>query len=298
MIGKINLSRLNANIDKLSQSMLSTQSLQSAAVIGRQVLAAGHGFLGLQGGAHAVELVAQGVAGAGERPLPAVLAIGFEEEVGGVLGVGEDGDGDVDLVAEDGFEGPVRRLHARFVGIEEQDDAFRLALEQAGVLVGEGGAQGGDDVGFAGLVAGDDVGVALDEDRRAAGDDGSSGAFQAVERGGLLKEGRLGAVEVLGLILGPKLASAEGDGPAALVEDGEDQAVAEAVVEAVAGLAGDEQAGGLKGGELPAVFSGGEEQAVPSVGRVADLEGFAHRVERPSLFGEKARPQSWWLAPS
>ena len=49
--------RLNANIDKLSQSMLSTQSLQSAAVIGRQVLAAGSVLtLGATGADGALEI--------------------------------------------------------------------------------------------------------------------------------------------------------------------------------------------------------------------------------------------------
>ena len=49
--------KLNANINKLSQSMLSTQSLQSAAVIGRQVLAAGSTLsLGATGADGALEI--------------------------------------------------------------------------------------------------------------------------------------------------------------------------------------------------------------------------------------------------
>ncbi len=93
----------------------------------------------------------------------------------GAQGVGalfaDDAVGIFSLVHEDDFgdeigrEEGLNRLEGGFdagvVGIEGEDQVLGVAFEEHGLLLGEGGALGGDGVGEAGGVAGDDVHLAL-----------------------------------------------------------------------------------------------------------------------------------------
>ena len=76
---------------------------------------------------------------------------------------------------------------------------------------------------------GDDVHVALGHDHRLVRGRRHAGAVEAIESGALVKQRRLGRVEILGLARAHH-APAEGDHPAAAVGDGKRHAAAEPVV--------------------------------------------------------------------
>ena len=118
----------------------------------------------------------------------------------------------------------------RFVSIEQVDDLLpRMAREDADVLSGERGSQGGDRIGHTRLMQGDHVGVAFDHQRHTGGSHRRLGTVESVEHARLMEERRLLAVEVLGFAL-PHHAAAEGDAVSLIVEDREHDAVEETVL--------------------------------------------------------------------
>src|SRR5579859_1184576 len=80
------------------------------------------------------------------------------------------------------------------------------------------------------LVRDERIHIALDDHHLPGAADALARQIQAIERGTLVEDGRLRCVEVLRMPAA-QLAPAEGDGLAAPVADGEDQAIAEVVVQ-------------------------------------------------------------------
>ena len=148
---------------------------------------------------------------------------------------------------------------------------------QAGLRFGEGGTTGGDDVGDAGEVNGDAVHLAFDEDGAAVVADGLAGFIEIEEDETLRIERRFGGVQIFGsgFVAGFERAGGEGDNAAALVGDGEHDALAEARVEG-------------PGGAVFLVFPGEEAGGPEGFGVGLGLEALAEggtqaRVEVPEL---------------
>jgi hypothetical protein len=89
------------------------------------------------------------------------------------VGCGHDGDADGEAGGEKMVEGADGGVLAGIVGIEAEDDFVGVALEDAGVLIGEGGALGGDDVLDAVGEAGDEIELAFADDGEAGVEDGA-----------------------------------------------------------------------------------------------------------------------------
>ena len=129
--------------------------------------------------------------------------------------------------AQDGF------LTGR-IRVERQHDPARKPLEQAQLLLGQGGAHRGNNVFIARLVDGDHVQVAFHDDGLVGCPDGLARPVQPVEQAALAEERRLGRVHELGEILRVEDARPKAAHPAVFVTDGDHQAVAEAVERAPA----------------------------------------------------------------
>ena len=174
------------------------------------------------------------------------------------------------------------------------------------MLARERRAERGHRVGEPGGVAGDHVGVALGDDGDLRVNDRLLGRVDAVQRSALAEDRAFGAVEVLGLVLGVDLARAETDGSGELIEDREDDTVAESIDRATLPLA--HQTGALEDaligqfilctgvvGQSTKVL----DETVPRRGRRAELEGIPHagrnaariehRTRRGTEFGIRER---------
>ena len=192
-------------------------------------------------------------------------------------------------------------LIAGRVGVEGQDDAAGEALEQAQLVLGEGGAHRRDGVGKAGLVQGDHVQVALDDDRLVEGADGLARPVEAVQQVAFVKQGRLRRVEELGNVIWVQDARPKADHAAALIADGDGDAVAEAVVDAAGGGLGGlglgllglaRPLGRLAHRDQPgvnqvllAVALGFEvfERRIPGIGGIAQPKGFQRGILQAAL---------------
>ena len=174
----------------------------------------------------------------------------------------------------DGFFGGVG---AGGVGVEVDDDVGGVAAQHGDLLLGEGGSAGGDDVLNAAKEDGDAVHLAFDEEGKLHLADGGTRLVEVEEDLAFRVEGRLRRVDVLGagLIAGFERARGEGDDAAALVGDGEHDALAEAVVDvalgAVALLLRTEKAARAQGFVVCHAFEA-VAQGAKAVGRVTDAE--------------------------
>ena len=155
------------------------------------------------------------------------------------------------------------------VGVEGQDDPAGEALEEPDVVRGEGGAARRDGDGHAGLVEADHVRVALADDDPVGLDDVALGPAQPVQHPGLAVDLGLRRVLVLGRVRAARQdPPAEGDRLAGLVEDREQQAGPEGVLQPVAPV--EEGQTALPQRPLRPGQAGGER--VPVVGRPAEPE--------------------------
>ena len=134
-----------------------------------------------------------------------------------------------------GLAGELQAAQGGFVAggvrIQRQHDAPGEALEQAQLVLGQGGAHRRDGVGEAGLVQGDHIQVALDDHHLVLGADGLAGRIEPVEQAALVEKVGLRGVEELGHILRVEDARPKACHAPAFVADGEHDAVAEAVVD-------------------------------------------------------------------
>ena len=150
------------------------------------------------------------------------------------------------------------------VAVETEIDVVGLAHQDFDVLGGSGGAECGDTVADAELRQGDDVHIAFHHQNTARVFNGSAAFIQAVEVFALVKQRRIGRVEVFrfGIV---QYAPAETDDLPARVTDGKHDAVAEAVV--MLAFVGDDHAAVHQRG----VGIGLEylRKRLPAVGRVA-----------------------------
>ena len=145
--------------------------------------------------------------------------------------VGEHADLDVDRLAEEDFKRAVGSLLARFIAIEEEYDRVAQSAEHARVLAGECGSKCRNRIGESRTMAGDHIGVTLGDDRRLCFDDFPLRTMDSVERLRLVEDGRLGAVEVLRLLLRIEFAPTEGDRASEVVANWEDETIAEEINE-------------------------------------------------------------------
>ena len=137
------------------------------------------------------------------------------------------------------------------------------------MLVGERGAAGGDRGHHARLVEPDGIEVSLDEQRHRLAPDGFTGPVQGEERETLLVERRIGGVEVLRFALPLEKAPAEADDAAAL-SDRNHQTATKPVVQALALLARNPEAGLLGQARIDALQGVGLDQRIPEIGGVSE----------------------------
>src|SRR6267143_1622582 len=164
--------------------------------------------------------------------LPALrrLVAGGPQELVRVLGRRRDGgDAGAHLMRGGKLDGLEGGRAAGPVGVEDQQHLVGEAREQAHLVVGERGARAGDCVLHAELVRGDDVELALHEHRVAVLGDLVAGEVQAEDHSSFYVGGGFRRVDVLPLLVGTHRPSGEREGLAALVPDGDDQALREEV---------------------------------------------------------------------
>ena len=157
------------------------------------------------------------------------------------------------------------------VAVIDQHHLGRQVFQEAHLLPGQGGAQGGQDVGDPVGLQGDEVQVALHHQGHPGLAQGLGGLGQAVEGAALVIKLGLGRIEVLRLPLADDAAT-EGQHPGLAVEDGKDDTIAETVVEATA-AAGRQQARFLRCLQGKAPILQVAAQAVPFIRGVAQMEG-------------------------
>ena len=140
-----------------------------------------------------------------------------------------------------------------------------MALDEARLLDGEGCATAGHRVGNAAHVQAHHIGVALEEDHGIVLLYLTHGPVEAIEHGALGVDDGLGAVDILGLLVGSagQLARAKGYGLAQVVEDGNHPPAAKAVVELLRLIAVAYQPCGLEFLVGVAVGAEGSEQPLP-----------------------------------
>ena len=144
--------------------------------------------------------------------------------------------------------------------------------EQAELFFGHGGSQRGDGGFEAGLVERDDIHVTFHQHQLAAGFEVGFGAVEIVELVAFVEEGGFGAVQIFrfGFI---EHAAAEADHFCFGVMDGKDDAVAEPIVIATAGvLAFGGETGQFKSFRREAFGEESVFQVAPAFGCVAQLE--------------------------
>src|SRR4051794_24880854 len=172
----------------------------------------------------------------------------------------------------------------RRVRVEAEDNVPGDALQQLGVAVGEGGADGAHHVALPRLVGHHHIHVALYYHRLPGPLYVGAGEIKAVEYGALVEDRRLGRVEVLGhlaLIEGPRTEAHCGS---LLIAYGEEEAVAEAVVvPTLIALGHQPGVDHLLRGVTPLLEVVAE--SVPGVGREAYLEGLDGGSGEAALLG-------------
>ena len=118
-----------------------------------------------------VDLVVEEAAGAVEEGAEGFGAFRFDEGVG-VLFFGKGGDADFEAEFGEFGKGFASGFVTGGVGVVAEDDFVGVALDEAGVVGGEGGAEAGNGVFEAGFVTGDDVDLSFaDEGEFFASDD-------------------------------------------------------------------------------------------------------------------------------
>ncbi len=170
------------------------------------------------------------------------------------------------------FQGAPGGLAAGVVAIEGEDDAVDLAQQFLHMGRRGRGAQRCDGVADTVLRQGDDVHVAFGDDGGVGFTQGLARLRQAEQLAALLEERGFRRVQVFGFALVDNAAT-EGDDLALRIDDGDHQAVAEAVV-AAAGLVLDDQAGDLQ--FVGVVIGEDGLQVLPAVRRIADAEASGH----------------------
>ena len=158
------------------------------------------------------------------------------DELVGVEAVGKGEDANVEAVFDQGGDCFFRGIEAGAVGVEVEDNGFGEAAEQADLVLGEGGAGGGDDALQAAHEDGDAVHLAFDQKRAAVGFDRCFGFIEVEEDLTFGVEGGFGGVKIFGDGFavggdGFEGAAREGYGFAGFVDDGKGNAAAEAGVE-------------------------------------------------------------------
>ncbi|MPM55420.1 hypothetical protein SDC9_102217 [bioreactor metagenome] len=166
------------------------------------------------------------------------------------------------------FQRPPGGFAAGGVAVESKDDAVDLAQQLLHVGWRRCRAQRRHRVTDAVLGQGDDVHVAFGDDRRVGGAHGLARLRQAEQFAAFFEKRGFRRVQVFRFALVDD-AAAEGDDVALGVDDGDHQAVAEAVVTA-AGVIVDDQAGQLQG--VAVVIGEDRLQVLPAVRGVADAE--------------------------
>ena len=208
-----------------------------------------------------------------------VLPLGQEEEAQGVVTGGK---------RQGGLQGLPGGLPPSPVPVEAEDKLRGRAQQELQVLRGGGGAQGGHRIVDPELGQGDHVHVALHHQEPRPLAPGLLGLVEAIELPPLVEDRGLGRVQVLGLAV-PQHAPAEADDPAATVADGEDDALAQAIV-ALAILVCDEPR--LKK-PLPSggIASQVREQEVPAGGGIAQPIASGDLPGEPSALEVLHRPR-------
>ncbi len=154
-------------------------------------------------------------------------------DVGGVAPRREIGDLELHLELLLPLVAALGRGLARGVGVVGQRHLAGEVLEDLEVLVGQGGAAGGDGLRYPRERERHHVGVALADHDLAAGDDLGLRPVQPVEQAALLVDRRLRGVLVLRALPAFERPPTEADGIAASVVDREHQPTAELVLERV-----------------------------------------------------------------
>ena len=154
-------------------------------------------------------------------------------EVVGVHAVRQDHAAQVDVIVLDKLDRAASSLLSRRITIEHVDDPLGEAREGLDVVLGEGGAQHGNDVLDTGLPARHGADVTFHHDDLAGGDDMVLGPVEPVQVLALVENRGLGGIEVLsvGLFLIQRTA-AERDAAPLLIEDGEHHTIEEPVDQA------------------------------------------------------------------
>ena len=111
------------------------------------------------------------------------------DEVGGVLALGQDQDGDVELMGLVESEGSFGRPGPGLVGVERQDGPVGEPGEEADVFLAQGGPASADRRGDAGLVKGDDIRIALHQEGPALPGDVGLRPVEVIEQRALVVEG-------------------------------------------------------------------------------------------------------------
>ena len=168
------------------------------------------------------------------------LGAEFLDELVRVLGAGDGEDPHLDAGILEHGHGPLGGGLARPVGIVAEHHGIGIAADELGLLLGQGGAQGGHGVIEAPLVEAHHVHIALAEDQLLPL--GVLGEVEGEKVAALFKHRGIPAVEVFGALV-PQVPPAEGHHAPPQVDDGEDDPVAEGVV-AAAVLPPDRQGGG------------------------------------------------------
>ena len=229
----------------------------------------GGGAVLLHGGLHPelrlVQPVRQGV--------PDARVVAGQQRVGGIFAAGYAGGPHPEFRAQHLIQPRQGGFQPGLVVVEHHHQAVHAqALQQGGVLGGQGRAQGRDRAREAVLVHGDHVHVPFHHHQFRFCLQARAGLVQAVQQLTLLEGLGLRGVQVLGLAV-VQHAPAEAHQAAQVVADGEHHAAPEAVVHPpVLGVL-DQQA---RFQQLPladAPGAGQFQQAVPALGRVPQLEG-------------------------
>ena len=179
---------------------------------------------------------------------------------------------------EQHFAGAEGGLAARVVAVEHELEVGAEAGEPLYLFRGERRAEHAHGLRVAVLVQGDDVHVPFGENDALLHRDGGPCLKQAEQMFALLVDGRIAAVDVLGVVLLRKRrndASAEGDGLSRQVADGEHEPVAEAV----------EGASALAFG-LKSAFHGRAQGKARAAQRVAEILPRIHAPAEAELFHE------------
>ena len=172
---------------------------------------------------------------------------------------------------------PLRRTLARRIAVQRDHRLGRDAPHQAQLFLGDGGAQGGDGALEPGAGQGDHVHIAFGHDQALALGDRAAGRPKVVEVTPLVKQRRLGAVEVFRPRIRVHRPPAETDAAPLPVADRKDDPPPEPVIgrAAAIGAGGHASLDDLLFGKALVAQGGGQGGAV--VGGEADLEPLQRR---------------------